>query len=319
MSIWNKIVNLFVEEEEEVIEDAKVESVIDTQKPQIKLQSTPVEKPAVKEAVKEEKEVREVKKEEKKSIFINEKRPASSQSTSSQPQSSKPASSSASSSVPGVKTYEGTDYEFRPVISPMFGVNEAEVVTRPVMTTTTSPVHNSSVLGTIVSPIYGLSPKEEQTPVIVADNAVEEDIENFSLEDLLYDDSVKAEETEEEMKFDIPFVEKNIVDQDAAGMIMQNARLTDSFVSLEKEKEMEEKKEELKEALTFDTDEPTVENIVFGTQRVQKAAAVEEEKAVTKDVEEEKGANADEIRRAFVEFSEEDLFEKEKQPTLFDL
>ena len=316
MSIWNKIVNLFVEEEEEVIEDSEVESVIDTQKPQIKLQSTPVEKPAVKEAVKEEiKEVKEAKKEEKKSIFINEKRPAASQNPTAAPQTNKPAASSA---VPGVKTYEGTDYEFRPVISPMFGVNEAEVVTRPVMTTTTSPVHNSSVLGTIVSPIYGLSPKEEQTPVIVADNAVEEDIENFSLEDLLSDDSVKAEDKEEQLPYEIPFVEGNIVDQDAASKIMENARLTDSFVSLSKE-QLEEKKEELKEALTFDTDEPTVENIVFGTQRVQKEEPVTEKAAVIEDIDEEKGADADEIRRAFVEFSEEELFEKEKQPTLFDL
>ena len=85
----------------------------------------------------------------------------------------------------------------------------------------------------------------------------------------------------------------------------------------------QEKKNSLREDLTFATEEPTVENIVFGTliqkKEIDSQAAEEVKEEAIREVTEESGANAEEIRQAMKEFSEEDYFEKENQPTLFDL
>ena len=261
----------------------------------------------------------------KKSIFINDNRTASANRPAEQKESTQSASQSKTQMQNRVITNKetGATYEFRPVISPMFGVTSENPGPRPVVTTQTSPVHNSSVLGTIVSPIYGISPNEERPQVIVSENVTDEEIENFSLEDLLGEEKEPAAVEEEDdddlgLEINIPFVEKEIVDDDAAQKIMENARTTDQFLQQE---ERQHQLEELRDDLTFETDEPTVENIVFGTLKKEKKEPVVPEDAKVEDItlEEEAGANADEIRQAMKEFSEEEYFEKENQPTLFDL
>lgn len=320
MSLWNKIVNLFMEEEEEIIETTDVEPVLSTPKKEEK-------KPAVEKVRTEtsnKAEEKPAKKEEKKSIFINNDSYVSSPQKEAvvEKPSEKEKPVQNANNQPRVITNKetGQTYEFRPVISPMFGVTSETPAPRPVVPKQTSPVHNSSVLGTIVSPIYGISPSEEQTPIIIADNAVEEDIENFSLEDLLGEEPIEEELEDDdedlELEINIPFVEREIVDVSAAEKIIENARTTDAFLE-------QEKKNSLREDLTFATEEPTVENIVFGTliqkKEIDSQAAEEVKEEAIREVTEESGANAEEIRQAMKEFSEEDYFEKENQPTLFDL
>lgn len=82
---------------------------------------------------------------------------------------------------------KNTEYEFTQVISPMFGLkgeydeNEEYIVSTPLKRKT----HNSSLLGTVISPIYGIA--KEDTPTVKAFTHVndEEYVENYSLDDLI--------------------------------------------------------------------------------------------------------------------------------------
>lgn len=95
-------------------------------------------------------------------------------------------------------------YEFRPLISPIFGISEHEQVHRPAFVGT-AEVQNDSHLQTVISPYYGAihkDPKMKQEPhrevrgapvlnEVVIEKAVEPEpvIENLSLEALITPES----------------------------------------------------------------------------------------------------------------------------------
>jgi hypothetical protein len=101
---------------------------------------------------------------------------------------------------PTPKPTSPTPYEFRPLISPIFGVSEHEQVHRPAFVGT-AEVQNDSHLQTVISPYYGAihkDPKMKQEPHLdvrltsvpnepVIEKAVEPEpvIENLSLEALI--------------------------------------------------------------------------------------------------------------------------------------
>jgi len=299
MSLWRKIVNVFVETEEEVIEDEgkQAEPVREAVKKE------PVqpkkEEPVVLTRPKqpEVKKEAEGKKEEKKSIFINESRPAQKEnapvtSVKETPKEKKEPQKT-NSAMPQTTTLKN-GYEFRPVISPMFGVNETEVITKPVTNIQTSPVHNSSVLGTIVSPIYGLTPKEE-IPQSIQEDVREEDIQNFSLDDLLEEKEVHEEKAAEE----------------EAGSFTESIHLGAQKLT------DKEAIRDLKEELSYDK-EPTIQDILSKKEAVKEEVPQEKPEEKEEQLSMDFEARTAEIRKAMQEFKEEDYFEREKQPTLFD-
>lgn len=300
MSLWRKIVNVFVETEEEVIEEQpKAEPVV---RESVRVKPETVKEAVKKEPVKQESVKTEPVKEEKKSIFINEKKPSATTSTTASPKETtvKPEVKKVvnGTAVPQTTTKNG--YEFRPVISPMFGVNETEVITKPVTNIQTSPVHNSSVLGTIVSPIYGLAQKED-IPEVIKEEVQEEDIQNFSLDDLVEEKTVREDRKEPEEDF--PYTESIHLNQLGA------SKVTDKEVI-----------QEMKEELSYDK-EPTIQDIL-----TEKAPVKQEKEEAVNDPTIAEGqlsldfeSRTEEIRKAMEEFKEEDYFEKEKQPSLFDL
>lgn len=94
-----------------------------------------------------------------------------------------------------------TEYEFTKVISPIFGVikdNSAnDKAEQPSFNTkkTTTTIKNKSVLGTVISPIYGIS-KEE-----IEEESVEE-VEELSLDDLIEKNEVKQETNFDDADFE---------------------------------------------------------------------------------------------------------------------
>ncbi|MDO9592412.1 MAG: hypothetical protein Q7I98_04360, partial [Erysipelotrichaceae bacterium] len=75
---------------------------------------------------------------------------------------------------------ESKPYEFAPVLSPIFGRSDKEPAVKTVVQS--MPVEESkSILGTIISPIYGIT-KNKNRPVEVKQTA---SIENLTLEQML--------------------------------------------------------------------------------------------------------------------------------------
>jgi hypothetical protein len=115
--------------------------------------------------------------------------------------SSKPAAPKANTSKPTPST---TPYEFRPLISPIFGVSEHEQAHRPTFAAT-AEVQNDSHLQTVISPYYGAIHKDHKIKSDMAPKGliqplkIEEPIEpvqpepiveNLALEALLEPESV---------------------------------------------------------------------------------------------------------------------------------
>ena len=105
-------------------------------------------------------------------------------------------------------------YEFRPLISPIFGVSEHEQTHRPTFAAT-AEVQNDSHLQTVISPYYGAIHKDPKTkteqmpdsvlrPVVESEPKTTPDpepiIENLALEALLEPDPVSNPEPVEDLE-----------------------------------------------------------------------------------------------------------------------
>ncbi|MEA5026254.1 hypothetical protein SDC9_116902 [bioreactor metagenome] len=156
--------DLFFDVEEEVIEEHHENEtpVKETSRPIKRIDiDKPVEKnkPAPMEAI--------VAKEEKRSIFIDDVAPK----RQDIPTLSKPS-------------VKENNYDFTPIISPMFGVDEKHQPQRAPVPEIKPEVKNNSALGTIISPIYGMELRT-QTSVAGKMTSLDEPVVNIDLKDML--------------------------------------------------------------------------------------------------------------------------------------
>lgn len=94
-------------------------------------------------------------------------------------------------------------YEFSPVISPIFGISEKDRQSVVVQNSAPQQPTKHSPLQTIISPIYGVMKNNEvaneeftQPPVLNASPTF--DIKNFSLDEILHEETVVKEKTLEQ-------------------------------------------------------------------------------------------------------------------------
>ena len=89
-------------------------------------------------------------------------------------------------------------YEFRPVISPIFGIDEASIQSvRPTLAPNveSTTTHRNSLLKTVISPIYGdIEERHEvvMAPMDKAESKTEIKTENLSLNDIVHDQEESA-------------------------------------------------------------------------------------------------------------------------------
>lgn len=132
--------------------------------------------------------------------------------------------------VASVERKPKTEYEFTKVISPIFGVikdNSAnDKAEQPSLNTkkTTTTIKNKSVLGTVISPIYGIS-KEE-----IEEESVEE-VEELSLDDLIEKNEVKQETNFDDADFEslVRSLEDKVDEVKKEEAECQNLSLFDDF------------------------------------------------------------------------------------------
>lgn len=190
-------VDLFFEVEEEIIEEHQEKQI---EKPVARPVKEVAIKPTVQEVeVNQPKQVEviakeeNVKKEEKKSIFIND------------------VATTRHDTVLLEKPKEDNNdsYEFTPIISPIFGVDEKHQPKKAQKPIKKPFVESSSAIGTIISPIYGLEIQRSQFSSSY--NLADEDPKiNIDLEDMIEtsfnEDEVVQEESSE--------IEKEILVED---------------------------------------------------------------------------------------------------------
>ncbi|MEA5017786.1 MAG: hypothetical protein VB009_03595 [Erysipelotrichaceae bacterium] len=168
-------IDLFFDVEEEIIEEHKEEEV---EKPVAEELSKKVliepEKLNVKSEVKKEDSISDqdisIKKEEKKRIFIDDVK----------------ATKNEQPSIEYVG-YEDKDYQFTPIISPMFGVDEKHQPKKTEYKPSVNAIKNTSAIGTIISPIYGLDIQSKISKVSVIDDQ-QIPIVNIDLAEMIKDD-----------------------------------------------------------------------------------------------------------------------------------
>ena len=94
-------------------------------------------------------------------------------------------------------------YEFSPVISPIFGISEKDRQTVVIQNSAPQQPTKHSPLQTIISPIYGVmknneEANEEFTQPAVLNASPALDIKNFSLEEILHEETAVKEKTLEQ-------------------------------------------------------------------------------------------------------------------------
>jgi len=171
-------------------------------------------------------------------------------------------------------------YEMKTIISPIFGIDEKSQITKPKPVVTRSVIHNSSALGTILSPIYGLD-IGNQTPIVHANYVDEDEITNIPLDDMIQKNESGIEET---------LFQKDKEEFKLEIPFRNHQEETVSFSEKKTEEIIEKNNEEIRETA--------------------------EEFSQIEDAIIEKN---DEISRIMQQMSEEYLFEKDGQLTLFDL
>ena len=213
--MWKKFTDLLFEDdenvEEEYVEEQKIEKPKKVVKPVIENEVRPVKevKPIQIDEV-------EVKKVEQPSVFVEPKpKPSISMVVDDlqevKPEVKKPEPiKERPRVVPINKPDPRNTYEFSPVISPIFGISEKDMDT----VTPTSPNKKKAVsdnkMGTVISPMYGLyreTPEEPThvktttTETFVEEIEAEEEVPNFSLDDILARRTVEDTSNMEKTKF----------------------------------------------------------------------------------------------------------------------
>ena len=183
--MFKKLVNLLFEEEE--IEE--MEESFEDDEPVIEIRTKAPEAELPKKAepvtLKEEKSepVSEEKTEEIKGNEEPQSKPQESKGIMIDLDPAKPEKIN----VPKFSTKREIEYEFSPVISPIYGLLEGD---KKSVNDLTAPqpkrkvVPNNSLLGTVISPIYGVT-KDSKSNMTSNRVVKEEDVENVSLDDLL--------------------------------------------------------------------------------------------------------------------------------------
>lgn len=208
MSVFKKIASFFFEEEEELSEEAELETIVFRDEPK-KVKPAPIkEKEVIRTEVSnptpvQERKVQASPQEEKKFVDIKVSEQA------------KPVVDNrrvvptVRKKIEPVKTSE---YEFTPVISPIFGASESS---KKVVKTPTVPQNQPTIattskkknpLGTIISPIYGATELEEfeaeakerietqerkaKENIVLEEVENDDDVINVPLEDLLASDEI---------------------------------------------------------------------------------------------------------------------------------
>lgn len=168
-------IDLFFDVEEEIIEEHKEEEV---EKPVTEELSKKVliepENLNVKSETKKEDNLPDqdvsIKKEEKKRIFIDDVKVTRNEQPSIE-----------------YMEYEDKDYQFTPIISPMFGVDEKHQPKKTEYKPSVNTIKNTSAIGTIISPIYGLDIQSKISKVSVIDDQ-QIPIVNIDLAEMIKDD-----------------------------------------------------------------------------------------------------------------------------------
>lgn len=222
MSVFKKICSLLFEETEtEVIAEDELETISFREPKETKIEKKEVEeKLAVQKPVYREETTRVVKEEVPSQPVEETKKKFVSINLDEKPVEQAPVRKEVQRGVP-LKKAEAKDYEYTPVISPMFGAKEEKkkVVRKEVSVKPKQSVKKPNPLGTIISPYFGLreleefeeeakeeiasKEKEKNSKVIPPENEVElqafelqeeKDIHNVSLDELLAEEYVSEEE-----------------------------------------------------------------------------------------------------------------------------
>lgn len=137
----------------------------------------------------------------------------------------KPVSKPVSKKPVEKKKKQGSVYEFRPVISPMFGVDEKDMNTAATTAQMVASSENKDTMAKVISPIYGSDVSAEPTriqPTVEESNKaedlistpttkkVEDDIPAFSLDDIL---NARDEEFKNDLDDNDEFVNEDLVDE----------------------------------------------------------------------------------------------------------
>ncbi len=209
--MWKKLTDLLFEEDdvmdEEEIEETVVKKPVKQSKT-IKKTETVVEKPivsetkvvetVVKEEIVEEKpkslgividELQEIKPVEQKTVekikprVVDTNRPTNLVKPTQRPRV-----------IPSNKPEGKYNYEFTPVISPIFGINEKDVDAVIPTNPNKKKTITDSRIGTVISPMYGIDRDNEPDSIFgkvspkvntVSEKEAEEELVNFSLDDIL--------------------------------------------------------------------------------------------------------------------------------------
>ena len=209
--MWKKLTDLLFEEDdvidEEEFEETVVKKSVKQSKPVKKTETiiekpvvteTKVVEPVVKEEVVEEKpkplgividELQAVKPieqsipEQAKPRIVETKRPTNLSKPIQRPRV-----------IPNNKQEGKYNYEFTPVISPIFGINEKDVDAVIPTNPNKKKTITDSKIGTVISPMYGIDRDNEPDSIFgkvspkvntVSEKEAEDELVNFSLDDIL--------------------------------------------------------------------------------------------------------------------------------------